>query len=69
MTDRLQASVALPVALKERLSADDDPVLWEQVVGGGSPLYAEVGGCSHWLRPHQTLWTAAGGFAWRVGFG
>jgi hypothetical protein len=22
-----------------------------------------VGACSHWIRPHQTRWTAAGGFA------
>ena len=76
MTDRLEASVALPIALKARLSAEDDPALWEQVlkvlaedasilepVAAGSQLYAEVGVCSHWLRPHQTRWTAAGGFA------
>jgi hypothetical protein len=82
MTDQLQASVALPFALKERLSAEDDPALWEQVlkvlaedasvlelVTDGSPLYAEVGVCSHWLRPHQTRWTAAGGFAWPAGYG
>jgi hypothetical protein len=82
MTDRLQTYVALPIALRERLSADDDPALWEQVlkvlaedssileaVTDGSQLYAEVGVCSHWLRPHQTRWTAAGGFAWPVGYG
>jgi len=82
MTDRLQAPVALPGALSERLSPEDDPALWEQVlkvlaedastleaVTGGSQLYAEVGVCSHWLRPHQTRWTAAGGFAWPVGYG
>jgi hypothetical protein len=82
MTDRLQAYVALPITLKERLSAEDDPALWEQVlkvlaedasileaVTEGSQLYAEVGVCSHWLRPHQTRWTAAGGFAWPVGYG
>ena len=82
MTDQLQASVALPVTLKERLSAEDDPALWEQVlkilgedastlkaVTDGSKLYAEVGVCSHWLRPHQTRWTAGGGFAWPSGYG
>jgi len=74
--------VALPIALKERLSAEDDPALWEQVlkvlaedasilepVADGSQLYAEVGVCSHWLRPHQIRWTAAGGFAAPVGYG
>ena len=82
MADRPEVSVALPLALKERLSADDDPALWEQVlqvlaedasvlesIQDGSHLYAEVGACSHWLRPHQTRWTAAGGFAWPVGYG
>jgi hypothetical protein len=82
MTDQLQASVVMPVALKDRLSAEDDPVLWEQLlkvlaedastlklVVDGSQLYAEVGVCSHWLRPHQSRWTAAGGFAWPVGYG
>jgi hypothetical protein len=76
------ASVALPIVLMELLSGEDDPTLWEQVlkvlaedasileaVAGGSQLYAEVGVCSHWLRPHQTRWTAAGGFAWPVGYG
>jgi hypothetical protein len=82
MTDRPQPFVTLPIAVKERLSAEDDPALWEQVltilaedasilepVSDGSQLYAEVGACSHWLRPHQTRWTAAGGFAWPVGYG
>jgi hypothetical protein len=82
MTDRFRASLALPIALKERLSAEDDPALWEQVlkvlaedasilerVTSDSQLYAEVGVCSHWLRPHQTRWTLAGGFAWPVGYG
>jgi hypothetical protein len=74
--------VALPIALMERLSTQDDPALWQQVlkvlgedasilelVRDASPLYADVGVCSHWLRPHQTRWTAAGGFAWPTGYG
>ena len=82
MTDRFPTYVALPIALRERLTADDDPALWEQVlkvvaedssileaVADGSQLYAEVGVCSHWLRRHQTRWTAAGGFAWPAGYG
>ena len=80
MTDRLQTYVALPIALRERLSADDDPALWEQVlkilaedssvleaVTHGSQLYAEVGVCSHWLRPHQTRWFCMAGRIWRHG--
>jgi hypothetical protein len=75
-------SRALPITLRERMSAEDDPALWEQVltvlpedasileaVQEGTRLYAEVGACSHWLRPHQTRWTAAGGFAWPTGYG
>jgi hypothetical protein len=27
-----------------------------------------VGVCSHWLRPHQTRWTARGGFAYPNGY-
>jgi len=74
--------VALPSALQQRLAVEDDPALWRQVlrtlaedastletVNDGSPLYAEVGVCSHWLRPHQTRWTAAGGFAAPKGYG
>src|SRR5260370_27480634 len=82
MTDRLQTCVALPAALEERLSAEDAPALWEQVlkalaedasmveaVKDGWQLYAEVGVCSHWLRPHQSRWTAAGGFVYPTGYG
>jgi hypothetical protein len=82
MTDRHQPSVALPGTIKERLSPEDDPALWEKVlqvlaedvstiesINNGPQLYAEIGRCSHWLRPHQTRWTAAGGFAWPTGYG
>ncbi len=81
MKDQLQAPAVLPIALRERLSVEDDPALWKQVlqvladdasvlepVTDGSHLYAEIGACSHWLRPHQTRWTAAGGFAWPSGY-
>jgi hypothetical protein len=27
-----------------------------------------AGACSHWLRPHQTRWTKAGGFAYPDGY-
>jgi hypothetical protein len=32
-------------------------------------VLVQVGRCSHWLRPHQTRWTADGGFAWPTGYG
>jgi hypothetical protein len=80
MPDQIAAEIALPTTLQERLAAEDDPALWEQVLKvladdastldiAGSPLYAEIGRCSHWFRPHQTRWTAAGGFALPVGYG
>ncbi len=64
-----------------RLSPDDDPEFWSIGIGylldymkpNGSkdakfPLFAKVGACSHWLRPHQTRWKAAGGFAAPIGY-
>ena len=64
--------VTVPPGLQERLTEEDDPVLWEQVLNGlaedasmiesvkrGAPLYSEAGVCSHWLRPHQLRWAAA----------
>jgi hypothetical protein len=79
MTDR---TATVRLALQERLTVEDDPALWEQVpktlaedaaaiesVKRGAPLYAELGVCSHWLRPHQSRWTAAGGFAYPTGYG
>ena len=74
--------VALPVPILERLNADDDPFVWREILqaaaedasiclkGSDRPsLYAIIGSCSHWLRPHQSRWTASGGFAAPVGYG
>ena len=70
----------LPAPIETRLGVDDDPLLWEALLraaaedalafsGGRSSLYATVGSCSHWLRPHQSRWTAGGGFAAPLGYG
>ena len=60
----------------DRLSSDDDPELWavvlDTILADLTPepgMAVEVGRCSHWLRPHQTRWTADGGFAAPVGYG
>jgi hypothetical protein len=62
--------------LCDYLGLEDDPALWEAVVAevfagftlpGGFAF--EVGRCSHWLRPHQLRWSAAGGFAVPAGYG
>jgi len=62
--------------IRERLGPEDDPTLWEAVLaevfaGLAVPdgYVIEVGRCSHWLRPHQTRWSADGGFAWPTGYG
>jgi hypothetical protein len=71
----------LPAPITERFGAEDDPGLWStalQIISDQAAflstsirkrLFAEVGACSHWIRPHQTRWTAAGGFAWPEGYG
>jgi hypothetical protein len=74
--------VELPPCLAEKLTTDDDPMLWKKVLqaaaadastlsmtGNRKGLYATVGSCSHWLRPHGSRWTAAGGFALPEGYG
>jgi hypothetical protein len=68
--------------LCEHLAPDDDLALWEaavdHILGDAEFLLrvpvrqgvlAEVGRCSHWLRPHQSRWAADGGFAWPCGYG
>jgi hypothetical protein len=74
----------LAASISLRLQHDDDRSLWAAVLrvvysdarmliadtGKGSRRIAtEIGCCSHWLRPHQTRWTADGGFAWPSGYG
>ena len=65
--------------LAEHLTGDDDPMLWDvatttllaEAASEGitrKDIYAQVGCCHHWLRPHQSLWTADGGFAWPFGY-
>jgi hypothetical protein len=64
------------------LGSEDDPSLWAVVVNavytdaqalcrsasGRGRVVTRLGRCSHWLRPHQTRWTAEGGFAWPTGY-
>jgi hypothetical protein len=65
------------------LGVGDDRVFWEAAIDvifrdadflcrrqdRRDVIVAQVGACSHWLRPHQTRWTADGGFAWPIGYG
>jgi hypothetical protein len=79
MTGGIENLIGLPAAIGERLSAEDDPALWMQVLKAvaedasqldlvSSNLYAEAGVCSHWFRPNRWRWTAAGGFAYPIGY-
>jgi hypothetical protein len=56
------------------LDEDDNPELWQVALDHilaefetVSDVLVEVGRCLHWLRPHQSRWTAGGGFAWPTG--
>jgi hypothetical protein len=62
--------------LLQHLRSSDDFDLWRVAVAHilseltpSEGALVQIGCCSHWLRPHQTRWTADGGFAWPVGYG
>ena len=68
--------------VKAKLGADDDRDFWQAALSVLAEefirRYTEastnrdwaivLGACSHWVRPHQTRWTAAGGFAYPDGY-
>jgi len=61
--------------LLNHLNSEDDPNLWQVVMDTilldlepVKGMTAEIGRCSHWMRPHQTRWTADGGFAAPIGY-
>lgn len=63
-----------------RLDHDDDPVFWQRALvtvlamtgaeaetyTGKDCIIAEIGRCSHWIRPH---WKTRAGTAWPYGYG
>src|SRR6476620_634631 len=69
--------------IEDQLGPEDDPAAWEAILAvisdefiqeyrttarGKKPWFLRIGTCSHWWRPHQARWTAAGGFAYAVGY-
>ena len=67
---------AMKNLFSEFLDEDDDAELWRVAlnhilveVDKKPGILIHVGRCSHWLRPHQSRWTADGGFAWPTGYG
>jgi len=69
-------------AIANKLTAEDDRDFWRIALTVLADEFLQkygcesktrnwivlVGACSHWIRPHQTRWTAAGGFAWPEGY-
>ena len=72
--------------IQDLLNSEDDVELWREALGQiiadaqflasnicdkKTAVFAHVGRCSHWLRPHQSRWTldADGGFAAPIGYG
>src|SRR6202162_5881277 len=69
-------------AIDAKLTADDDRDFWQMALAVLTDEFVQrheqespqqdwaivVGACSHWERPHQTRWTAGGGFAAPKGY-
>jgi hypothetical protein len=81
--DQIEESAAvLMESIGPHLTAEDDAAIWQEVLrtvlmdietlGAASELpekkFIKIGLCSHWMRPHKSRWTAAGGFAWPSGW-
>jgi hypothetical protein len=70
----------LDPALAAQLTDDDDPALWELATNtilaytaltgrdAKQDVFAQIGCCRHWIRPHQSRWMADGGFAAPFGY-
>jgi hypothetical protein len=68
--------------IEPKLVADDDPALWRAALivladeleqrhaedSGCGVSAMVVGACSHWVRPHNSRWNAAGGFVYPDGY-
>ena len=68
--------------VRGKLTAEDDFGLWESVLNVLTDEFLQrydreaknrtwvfvVGACSHWVRPHNSRWNAAGGFVYPEGY-
>ena len=69
--------------LEDLVTSEDDPRAFKTVLDVISDEFVEryraerheneswflrIGACSHWVRPHQSRWMAAGGFAMAIGY-
>jgi hypothetical protein len=69
-------------AIQPKLAAHDDRELWRTALAVFADEFAQryaeesgrgvwamvVGACSHWVRPHNSRWNAAGGFVYPDGY-
>ncbi len=74
--DDRKLKYVMTIWLSELLDQDDDAELWQATLSHilaeiekKPGVFVQVGRCSHWLRPHQSRWTASGGFAWPTRYG
>jgi hypothetical protein len=75
-------STMLFETIQPKLGADDDPGLWKVALSVLADELTQrqaeeskhgawamvVGACSHWVRPHNSRWNAAGGFVFPDGY-
>lgn len=69
--------------LKQNLTGNDDPILWQQVIETvfaeaeylcerqqtKQDIFAQIGCCSHWMSPHNNgSWFKDQRFAWPTGY-
>jgi hypothetical protein len=68
--------------LQSKLTPHDDRELWRAALSVFADEFAQrhaeesgrgawamvVGACSHWVRPHNSRWNAAGGFVYPTGY-
>jgi hypothetical protein len=78
----IEKNTILFETIEPKLAADDDPALWRaslflladelaqrQAEESRPGVWAMiVGACSHWVRPHNSRWNAAGGFVYPDGY-
>jgi len=77
------ANRTIPLNLIEaKLGKEDDPLFWKSALSVLADEFLQryveegkrrervivVGACSHWVRPHNSCWTATGGFAVPEGY-
>lgn len=77
-----ESAAAMLSAIEPHFTADDEPGAWkltlrtvlldiatqDSMESLPEKQFVRIGCCSHWFRPHQSRWTAAGGFAWPSGW-